>query len=112
MRRSGLLDQFGNEIPDSANRGMTRRSLIISAAATIGSIGAAGYAWNRFTNSLDTGGGDRSQGLIEGEPLALTPSGMLLDTDFKDPCAGGEFLGYLPLHSEEDKFPGRLYQNS
>ncbi len=113
MRRSGLLDQFGNEIPDSANRGMTRRSLIVSAAATIGGIGAAGYAWNRFTDSLGSTAGSASRDLIRGEPLALTPSGLLLDTNFHDPCAGGEFLGYLPFRSrEEDSFEGQLYQNS
>jgi DMSO/TMAO reductase YedYZ molybdopterin-dependent catalytic subunit len=117
MRRSGLLDQFGNEMADAANRGMTRRSLILSTAATIGGIGAATYAWNRFTDSLETSGsgssGSGSQGLITGEPLAITPAGMLLDTEFKDPFAGGQFLGYLPFRSrEEDSFHGQFYENS
>jgi DMSO/TMAO reductase YedYZ molybdopterin-dependent catalytic subunit len=112
MRRSVLLDQFGDEIAASAHRGMSRRSLIISAAATLSGLGAATYAWNRFTDSLLGTSGTSGQGIVPGEPLALTRSGMLLDTDFPDPCAGGEFLGYLPLHSEEDKFPGQLYVNS
>lgn len=102
---------------DAANRGMTRRSLILSTAATIGGIGAATYAWNRFTDSLETSGsgssGSGSQGLITGEPLAITSSGTLLDTDFSDPFAGGEFLGYLPFRSpEEDHYTGRFYENS
>ncbi len=113
MRRSGLLDQFGNEIPEAAHRGMTRRSLIVSAAATLGGVAAVGYAWNRFTDTLDSTGESAARGLIRGEPLALTSSGLLLDTDFHDPCAGGEFLGYLPFRSrEEDSFEGPLYQNS
>jgi DMSO/TMAO reductase YedYZ molybdopterin-dependent catalytic subunit len=112
MRRSVLLDQFGDEMAASAPRGMTRRSFLIAGAATVGGIGAATYAWNRYAQPLLESSGTTGQGIIRGEPLALTPSGMLLDTDFPDPCAGGEFLGYLRLHSEEDKFPGRLYVNS
>jgi DMSO/TMAO reductase YedYZ molybdopterin-dependent catalytic subunit len=112
MRRSVLLDQFGDEMAASAHRGTTRRSFLIAGAATVGGIGAATYAWNRYAEPLLESSGTTGQGLIRGEPLALTPSGMLLDTDFPDPCAGGEFLGYLQLHSEEDKFPGRLYVNS
>jgi DMSO/TMAO reductase YedYZ molybdopterin-dependent catalytic subunit len=38
--------------------------------------------------------------LSPGAPLALTPDGKLLDTDFPDPFAGGEFLGYLQFQSE------------
>jgi DMSO/TMAO reductase YedYZ molybdopterin-dependent catalytic subunit len=114
MRRSVLLDQFGNEMADASHRGITRRSLIISAAATLGGIGAAAYAWNRFGDSLlDTTGVGGGEGVLPGEPLALTSSGTLLDTDFPDPCARGEFLGYLPFRSpEEDSYPGRLYENS
>ena len=85
---------------------------MISAATTAGGIGAAAYAWKRFADS----GSEptvNSEGIIEGEPLALTPGGMLLDTDFPDPFAQGQFLGYLPFHSrEEDQFAGRLYENS
>jgi DMSO/TMAO reductase YedYZ molybdopterin-dependent catalytic subunit len=40
--------------------------------------------------------------LIPGEPLALTPAGKLLDTDFSDPFAGGEYLGHLPFLREAD----------
>jgi DMSO/TMAO reductase YedYZ molybdopterin-dependent catalytic subunit len=112
MRRSVLLDQFGDEMAASAHRGMTRRSFLIAGAATVGGIGAAAYVWNRYAEPLLESSGTSGQGIVPGEPLALTRSGMLLDTDFPDPCAGGEFLGYLPLHSEEDKFPGRLYVNS
>jgi DMSO/TMAO reductase YedYZ molybdopterin-dependent catalytic subunit len=113
MRRSVLFDQFGDEMAASAPRGMTRRSFLIAGAATVGGIGAAAYVWHRYAEPLLESSGTTGQGIIRGEPLALTPSGMLLDTDFPDPCAGGEFLGYLPLSSqEEEKFPGRLYVNS
>ena len=95
----------------TANRGMTRRSFVISATATVGGIGAAAYAWNRFAEPLlqTTSPGSRSDLLIPGEPLALTSSGKLLDTDYSDPCAEGQFLGYLPFHSrDEDEYAGRL----
>jgi DMSO/TMAO reductase YedYZ molybdopterin-dependent catalytic subunit len=110
MRRHAKTVSPETDLALADNRGMTRRSFLIAGAATVGGIGAAAYAWNRFGSpSGETSGG----GIIKGEPLALTSSGMLLDTDFQDPCAGGEFLGYLPFVStEERKFVGRFYQNS
>jgi DMSO/TMAO reductase YedYZ molybdopterin-dependent catalytic subunit len=96
----------------TANRGITRRSFVISATATVGGIGAAVYAWSRYVEpwlQTTSSGGGRSDLLIPGEPLALTASGKLLDTDYSDPCAEGQFLGYLPFHSRgEDEYPGRL----
>jgi DMSO/TMAO reductase YedYZ molybdopterin-dependent catalytic subunit len=96
----------------TANRGMTRRGFLISATATVGGLGAAAYGWNRFVDyelpSASSIRKGRSE-VLAGHPLALTSAGKLLDTDYSDPCAGGEFLGYLPFHSkDEDEFPGRL----
>src|SRR5580704_16954833 len=92
-------------------RGITRRSFLI-ATTTAGGVGAAAYAWNRFGNSSSEPEVN-AEGLIEGQPLALTPSGMLLDTEFPDPFAQGQFFGYLPFHSrDEDQFRGPFYENS
>jgi DMSO/TMAO reductase YedYZ molybdopterin-dependent catalytic subunit len=113
MRRSARKWEI--EMAEAANSGMTRRSFLISAAATVGGLGAAAYAWNRYAAPLlDSGSGTTSgEGIIAGEPLALTSSGMLLDTDFPDQCARGEFLGYLPFRSrEEDSFQGKFGENS
>ncbi len=87
--------------------------MLIASTATLGAIGAGAYGWYRFAQPLLDSTDGPSAGVIPGEPLALTSDGHLLDTDFPDPCAGGIFLGYLPFRSpQEDKFPGRLYQNS
>lgn len=88
-------------------RGMTRRSFLVSAAAMAGGIGAATYTWYRFSESTPS-----SLGIIEGEPLALAPGGTLLDTDFPDPFAQGQFVGYLPFRSREEDQAAPLYQNS
>lgn len=112
MRRGVPLTNPEIELALAARAGLTRRGFLLAATATVGTIGAGAYAWNRYTQLLDSTGSS-SAGLIQGEPLALTSSGQLLDTDFPDPCAGGIFLGYLPFRSrEEDSYPGRLYQNS
>ncbi|HXY32681.1 MAG TPA: molybdopterin-dependent oxidoreductase [Planctomycetaceae bacterium] len=112
MRRPAP-NKSGIELAAAANRGMTRRSFLIAGTLTAGGIGAAAYAWNRYGQSLLETGEYSGKGVIHGEPLALTSSGMLLDTDFREPCAGGEFLGYLPFHSqEESEFRGKFGQNS
>ena len=113
MRRRRQVDNSEIAMAAAANRGMTRRSFLIAGAATVGGIGAAAYAWNRYGEPLLESSGTSGQGIIRGEPLALTSSGMLLDTDFPDRCARGEFLGYLPFRSpEEAEFRGKLGQNS
>jgi DMSO/TMAO reductase YedYZ molybdopterin-dependent catalytic subunit len=112
MRRSPEINESANEIPVFGPRGITRRSLLISGAATIGAAGAAAYGW-RYVEPMIYTGDSPGHGVIHGEPLALTSSGMLLDSDFPDPCAGGEYFGYLPFRSpEEDKFRGKVGQNS
>jgi DMSO/TMAO reductase YedYZ molybdopterin-dependent catalytic subunit len=113
MRRSAETGKSGIERAAAVNRGMTRRSFLIAGAATVGGIGAAAYAWNRYGEPLLESSGTSGEGIIQGEPLALTPSGMLLDTDFPERCARGEFLGYLPFRSqEEDEFRGKFGKNS
>jgi DMSO/TMAO reductase YedYZ molybdopterin-dependent catalytic subunit len=113
MRRRPEVDESEIAMAAAANRGMTRRSFLIAGAATVGGIGAAAYAWNRYGEPLLGTSGTSGQGIIHGEPLALTSSGMLLDTDFPDRCAGGEFLGYLPFRSaEEAEFRGKMGHNS
>ena len=54
----------------------------------------------------EAGGGPR---VIPAEPLGLTRSGKLLDTDISDPFAGGQCVGYLPFQAESDGhlMPGR-----
>jgi DMSO/TMAO reductase YedYZ molybdopterin-dependent catalytic subunit len=112
MRRGVPLAPSEIELALAARAGLTRRGFLLAATATMGAIGAGAYAWNRYTQLLDSTGGG-SAGLLQGEPLALTSSGQLLDTDFPDPCAGGIFLGYVPFRSqEEDSFRTPLYTNS
>ena len=112
MRRSSEIHDSENEGLVFGPRGITRRNLLISGVATIGGVGAAAYGW-RYVESLIDTGDSPGLGVIRGESLALTASGMLIDTDFPDPCAGGEYFGYLPFRSEkEDKFRGRFGQNS
>src|SRR6202522_179016 len=113
MRRGVPLAPSEIELALAARAGMTRRGLLIAATATAGAIGAGAYGWNRYTQLLDSTGSGASDGLFRGEPLALTSSGHLLDTDFPDPFAGGIFLGYLPFRSpQEDSFLTPLYTNS
>jgi DMSO/TMAO reductase YedYZ molybdopterin-dependent catalytic subunit len=113
MRRGVPLAPSEIELALAARAGLTRRGFLLAATATVGTIGAGAYAWNRYTQLLDSTEGGPSAGLFQGEPLALTSAGQLLDTDFPDPCAGGIFLGYLPFRSqEEDSFRTPLYTNS
>ena len=80
-------------------RGITRRGFLASTVAA-GTVVTGGWLASRryFEES-------RLPHLIPGEPLALTPAGKLLDTDFPDPFAGGEFLGYLPFEAEGEHVP-------
>jgi DMSO/TMAO reductase YedYZ molybdopterin-dependent catalytic subunit len=77
--------------------GATRRGFLV-AAAVAGAATAGGYMATRhlFEDSKT------APDLIPGEPLALTPAGKLLDTDFSDPFAGGEYLGHLPFQRESE----------
>ncbi len=99
MRRGVPLALSEIELALAARAGLTRRGFLLAATATVGTIGAGAYAWNRYTQLLDSTEGSGSPGLIEGTPLALTPSGLLLDTDFPDPFTRGIFLGYLRFRS-------------
>jgi DMSO/TMAO reductase YedYZ molybdopterin-dependent catalytic subunit len=80
--------------------GVTRRGFLAGTAAA-GVVAAGGYIATRrlFDDS------NAPPDLIPGEPLALTPAGKLLDTDFPDPFAGGEYLGYLPFLREAESEP-------
>src|ERR1700691_6548593 len=85
-------------------RRLTRSRLVRSTAAASGGV----WWWQRADESpASTGGPSR---LIPCDaPLALA-SGKLLDTDFPDPFAGGQLLGYLPFELEAMEspiFPGR-----
>ena len=87
--------------PSSARRrGVTRRGFLAATAAA-GAVAAGGYVATRrlFDDS------NAQPDLIPGEPLALTPAGKLLDTDFPDPFAGGEYLGHLPFLREAENDP-------
>lgn len=83
-------------------RGITRRTFLASAAVVSSAAAAGVWAWSRL---------DQSSGSIAGshliptdEPLALS-SGKLLDTDFPDPFAGGQIVGYLPFELEGQGSP-------
>ena len=82
-------------------RGITRRGFLASTVAA-GTVVTGGWlASRRYFEEA------RIPHLIPGDPLALTPSGKLLDTDFPDPFAGGEFLGYVPFEGEGEQYlPG------
>jgi DMSO/TMAO reductase YedYZ molybdopterin-dependent catalytic subunit len=84
---------------ESTRRGISRRSFLATAAAATGVAGAA-LAWKGC--SSDSAGG---RFVIPSEPLGLSKSGTLLDTDFPDPFAGGQFVGYLPFQGELQDLP-------
>jgi DMSO/TMAO reductase YedYZ molybdopterin-dependent catalytic subunit len=69
---------------------------LTAATVTAGAAVAGGWLASRsyLNESL------RLSTLVPGEPLALTPNGTLLDTDYPDPFAGGEFLGSLRFEGE------------
>jgi|HubBroStandDraft_6_1064221.scaffolds.fasta_scaffold10713_2 DMSO/TMAO reductase YedYZ molybdopterin-dependent catalytic subunit len=71
-------------------RGITRRAFLTSTVVATGAAAAGAWAWRwAFPSS---------------EPLALA-SGKLLDTDFPDPFADGQLLGYLPFDLEGQGSP-------
>jgi len=88
-------------------RGITRRSLLASTALAAGAAAAGVWVWRRNDESPDLSGGP-SNLLPSGGPSNLIPSdkplalasGKLLDTDFPDPFAGGQLVGYLPFAAE------------
>jgi DMSO/TMAO reductase YedYZ molybdopterin-dependent catalytic subunit len=90
---------MSREVSSAARRGVTRRGFL-AAAATAGAA-TAGVVASRFYFQNSRSLPD----LIPGEPLALTSTGKLLDTDFPDPFAGGEYLGHLPFLRETDDGP-------
>jgi DMSO/TMAO reductase YedYZ molybdopterin-dependent catalytic subunit len=78
-------------------RGISRRGFL-SATAVTGTVAAGGWlAARRYLDQSPS-----HPDLLPGKPLALTADGKLLDTDFPDPFAGGEYLGYLPFVREGD----------
>jgi len=81
-----------------SRRGITRRTFLASTTVAAGAAVAGGWLASR--GFLGINENLRLSNLIPGEPLALTPNGKLLDTDFPDPFAGGEFLGYLRFEAE------------
>jgi DMSO/TMAO reductase YedYZ molybdopterin-dependent catalytic subunit len=113
MRRSVPNQNWQLERALAAHRGMSRRNFVISTAVAAGGIGSLVYGWNRFVEPLMDSTSSGGPGIQPGEPLAITPSGMLLDTDFPDPFARGLFVGYLSFHSDdEDSFRQPFYRNS
>ncbi len=96
--RSGPEDAF-NKVNPVAKRGITRRSFLVSAAAAGAGVAAAAYAWRRIDSLLVSSGATFA--VTPAEPLALLPDGKLLDTDYKDPFAGGRMVGYVPFIGED-----------
>ena len=96
---------MSRKLSSARRRGVTRRGFLAATAAA-GAVAAGGYvAARRLFENPST-----SPDLIPGEPLALGPGGKLLDTDFPDPFAGGEYLGHLPFlrEAESESFqPGQ-----
>ena len=92
---------------DQTRRGISRRSLLASTVAAAGAAAAGVWLWNWADEDPSPSGAGRKSNLIpSSEPLALV-SGKLLDTDFPDPFAGGQLLGYLPFDLEEGPPTGR-----
>jgi DMSO/TMAO reductase YedYZ molybdopterin-dependent catalytic subunit len=84
-------------------RGITRRSFLTSTVLATGAA-AAGIWWWRAEDE-SPGSGAAGTGLIPAtEPLAMV-SDKLLDTDFPDPCAGGQLMGYLAFDVEGQGSP-------
>jgi DMSO/TMAO reductase YedYZ molybdopterin-dependent catalytic subunit len=83
----------------STRRGITRRTFLATAATATG-VGGAALAW-RGCSSPETEDG---RSIVAEKPLALSGSGTLLDTDFPDPFAGGQCIGYLPFQGEAGPF--------
>ncbi len=81
-----------------ARRGISRRTFLASTAATGAVVGGSWLATRKY---LEPSG--QQPNLIPGEPLALTANGKLLDTEFPDPFAGGEYLGSLPFLYEAEE---------
>jgi DMSO/TMAO reductase YedYZ molybdopterin-dependent catalytic subunit len=90
-----------------SRRGISRRSLLVSAVAAAGAAAAGMWAWNWSDESPQSPGTRGKPHLIPStDPFALV-AGKLLDTDFPDPFAGGELLGYLPFDFEGGNIPGQ-----
>jgi DMSO/TMAO reductase YedYZ molybdopterin-dependent catalytic subunit len=88
---------MSRKVPSGERRGVTRRGFLGAAAAT-GAVTVGGYVAARHFLGTSSAPTD----ILPGEPLALTPAGKLLDTDFSDPFAGGQYLGHLPFLREAD----------
>src|SRR5579863_2292398 len=79
--------------------GMSRRKFVVATAAAATAAAAGALAWRHYDDFLGLSQGPTR--LIPSDaPLALSSSGKLLDTDFPDPFAGGQLLGYFPFELE------------
>jgi DMSO/TMAO reductase YedYZ molybdopterin-dependent catalytic subunit len=77
-------------------------------AVAAGAATAGVWVWRSDDESTVSSRGP-SHLIPSDEPLALA-SGKLLDTDFSDPFAGGQLIGYLPFEAEgqwSPLIPGR-----
>jgi DMSO/TMAO reductase YedYZ molybdopterin-dependent catalytic subunit len=85
-----------------SRRGISRRGFLASAATAAGAAGGIA-AWYGYFGSSPSATSPPAAPLryrskvIPGEPLGLLQTGKLLDTQFNDPFAGGQMLGYLPF---------------
>lgn len=80
-------------------RGISRRSFIASSVVAAGLAGAGYWYWNSDDSQSSDQEPNESGIVPSKEPLALV-DGKLLDTDFPDPFAGGQLLGFVPFQLE------------
>jgi DMSO/TMAO reductase YedYZ molybdopterin-dependent catalytic subunit len=92
-------------VDDVQRRGISRRSLLISSVVAAGTAGGV-LTWSGLFHPFQ-----RRSWVLPGEPLALTPSGKLLDTEFSDPFADGQMLGYLPFFDGDRGAPMQFGQH-
>jgi DMSO/TMAO reductase YedYZ molybdopterin-dependent catalytic subunit len=84
-------------------RGITRRSFLVSTVSAGAAAVGAWTWWNYDELSSSTATG-RGRLFPTDLPLGLS-SGKLLDTQFPDPFAGGQIVGYLPFLGEDSGGP-------
>jgi len=92
-------------------RGITRRTFLASSVLATGAAAAGVWWWLAEDESPGSSGGGKL--IASDEPLGLA-SGKLLDTDFPDPCAGAQLLGYVPFEVEgpgSPLVPGRTNEH-
>src|SRR5580698_8643127 len=103
ISRKGPLFLHKNHSPMN-RRGISRRSFIASSVAAAGLAGAGYWFWNSEESPSSEQDPNESGIIPSNEPLALV-EGKLLDTDFPDPFAGGQLLGYVPFQLEGRQCP-------